>query len=71
MSVKTNSEPLHVAVLVVLAGFGVYFSVVVPALTMRLVALPIGFIFLAAAAATVISMVRRLRRHGSRPDKDS
>jgi hypothetical protein len=71
MSMKTKPGPLHVAALVVLAGFGVYFSLVVPALTMTLHMLPIGLTLLAAAAAMVISMVRRSRRHGSRLDADS
>jgi hypothetical protein len=64
MHVETKSSPLEVAAIVVLAGLGVYFSLVVPALTMTLRVLPIGLIFLAAAAAMVILMVRRSRRRG-------
>ncbi|SMQ74927.1 hypothetical protein [Agreia sp. VKM Ac-1783] len=59
---KTKTSPLEVAALVVLAGLGLYFAVVVPALTMTLHALPVGLIFLAAAAALVIFMVRRSHR---------
>jgi len=59
---KTQSSPLEAAALVVLAGLGVYFSLVVPALTMTLSTLPVGLICLAAAIAMVILMVRRSRR---------
>jgi hypothetical protein len=60
--VKTRSAPLEVAGLIVLTGLGVYFALVVPALTMTLGMLPIGLIFLAAAAAMVILIARRSRR---------
>lgn len=59
---KTKTSPLEVAALVVLAGLGLYFALVVPALTMTLHTLPVGLICLVAAAALVIFMVRRSRR---------
>ncbi|MDN4640790.1 hypothetical protein QCD70_11090 [Agreia sp. PsM10] len=59
---KTQTAPLEVAALVVLAGLGVYFTVIVPALTMTLHMLPIGLILLVAAVSMVVLMVRRSRR---------
>ena len=62
IQMKAQSTPLEIAALVVLAGLGVYFALVVPALTMTLYTLPVGLICLAAAAVLVILMVRRSRR---------
>nr|WP_146077586.1 hypothetical protein [Clavibacter michiganensis] len=58
---KTKTSPLEVAALIVLAGLGLYFALVVPALTMTLHALPVGLICLVAAVAMVILMIRRSR----------
>ena len=59
---ETKSSPLEVAALVVLAGLGVYFALVVPSLTMTLHTFPVGLILLVAAAVMMILMVRRSRR---------
>lgn len=44
---------------VLLAGFGVYYALVIPALSARWTTLPIGIVLLAAAAVLPIVALRR------------
>jgi hypothetical protein len=70
IDMKMTSGTLRIIALVILLALGVYFSLIVPALTMRLVALPIGLVFVAAAVALSFYMIRRSRRHGSKTGTD-
>lgn len=51
--------------LVLLTGFGVYFGVLVPALTMTWIMIPVGVILLVSAAVLAVD-TRRERRRASR-----
>ena len=48
--------------LVLLTGFGVYFGVLVPALTMNWIMIPVGVILLVSAAVLAVDRRRERRR---------
>ncbi|KJC63435.1 hypothetical protein SAMN06295879_3318 [Agreia bicolorata] len=55
--------------LVLLTGFGVYFAVLVPALTLSWIMIPVGVILLVAAVVLAID-TRRDRRRSSQTQAD-
>jgi len=55
---KVNSNAVRVTALVLLSGLGFYLSLLVPALTMTWASLPVGLIFLIAAAVLLTYMIR-------------
>lgn len=71
LKIAMNVPAVRVAALVLLAGIGLYFSLVVPALTMRWLSLPVGLVFLIAAVVLLVDILRRRRNSSSRTDANS
>lgn len=68
---KMNSSAVRVTSLVLLSGIGLYLAVLVPALTVTWGSLPIGLVFLVAAAALLVYTIRASHKSSPHNDKDS
>ncbi|HEY0258356.1 MAG TPA: hypothetical protein VGC18_00770 [Lacisediminihabitans sp.] len=67
--IKIIMNAIRIAALVVLAGLGVYFSLVVPALTMNVNGLAFGIVFLLAAVVLLVVILRGRRRGSPSADR--